>query len=224
MSRSHTILTDELSAYLRDVSLRDSDVLRRLREETAQSFDENIASMQISAEQGQFLAMLVRLIEARKTLEVGVFTGYSSLSVAMALPKDGKVIACDVSDQFTSIARRYWKEAGVDHKVDLRLGPALETLDALIAGGEAGTFDFAFIDADKANYENYYERALRLLRSGGLIAVDNVLWHGRVVDPQVNDPDTQAIRRFNARLHTDDRIDLSMLPVGDGLTLARKKR
>jgi predicted O-methyltransferase YrrM len=224
MSRSHTILTDELSAYLREVSLREPDVLRRLREETAQSFDENTASMQISPEQGQFLAMLVRLIDARNTLEVGVFTGYSSLSVALALPDGGKVVACDLSDRYTSIARRYWGEAGVAGKIDLRLGPALATLDALIAEGRAGSFDFAFIDADKRNYANYYERALQLLRPGGLIAVDNVLWHGRVVDPRENDGDTQAIREFNRSLHTDDRIDLSMLPIGDGVTLARKKR
>lgn len=206
--------------YMRRVTLREPDVLRRLREETASNPQVN---MQISPEQGQFMGLLMRLIGARRTLEVGVFTGYSSLSVALALPDDGRMIACDVSEEWTSVARRYWREAGVEHKIDLRLRPAVETLDGLIASGEAGRFDFAFIDADKGNYAHYFERALVLVRAGGLIAVDNVLWSGKVLDPEENDEDTRAIRAFNEQLHTDDRVWLSMLPVRDGLTLACKK-
>jgi len=206
--------------YMRRVTLREPDVLRRLREETASHPQ---ANMQISADQGQFMALLVRMLDARRTLEVGVFTGYSSLSVALALPDDGRIIACDINDEYTSVARRYWREAGVDRKIDLRLRPALETLDDLIATGQGNRFDFAFIDADKANYANYYERALVLVRPGGVIAVDNVLWYGRVIDEAVQDADTKAIRAFNEKLHADDRIWLSMLPVRDGLTLAVKK-
>src|SRR5437660_6229449 len=172
--------------------------------------------MQISPEQCQFMALLLHLIDARRTIEVGVFTGYSSLSVALALPDDGKVIACDVSEEWTSIARRYWREAGVANKIDLRLRPALETLDRLLADGRAGAFDFAFIDADKENYLNYYERCLRLVRPGGLIAIDNVLWHGDVIDPAKQDPDTRAIREFNERVSRDDRVWISMLPISDG--------
>jgi len=219
MSRTHTQLTDEMSDYLRQVTLREPDVLRRQREATDQRSD---ASMQTAPEQGQFLNLLARLTGARKTLEIGVFLGYSSTCVALALPPDGKVIACDRSEEFTAQARQLWREAGVENKIDLRLGPALETLDALIAAGETGTFDFAFIDADKANYLNYYERSLTLLRSGGLIVVDNVLWHGRVIDPTQNDADTQAIRGFNRTVQADQRVALSIIPLGDGLTLACK--
>jgi len=206
--------------YMRRVTLREPRVLQKLREETASHPQ---ANMQISPEQGQFLALLMQLLGGRKTLEIGVFTGYSSLAVALALPEDGRVIACDVNEEYTSVARRYWREAGVDRKIDLRLRPALETLDALIAGGEGGRFDFAFIDADKANYANYFERALVLVRAGGLIAIDNVLWYGKVIDPEVQDADTRAIRAFNEKLHGDERVWLSMLPVRDGLTLACKK-
>jgi len=206
--------------YMRRVTLREPRVLQKLREETASHPQ---ANMQISPEQGQFLALLMQLLGARKTLEIGVFTGYSSLAVALALPEDGRVIACDVNEEYTSVARRYWREAGVDRKIDLRLRLALETLDALIAGGEGGRFDFAFIDADKANYANYFERALVLVRAGGLIAIDNVLWYGKVIDPEVQDADTRAIRAFNEKLHGDERVWLSMLPVRDGLTLACKK-
>jgi len=213
-------VTPELADYIRDVSLREPDVLRRLREETA---NHPMVSMQISPEQGQFMALLVAMLNARRTLEIGVFTGYSSLAVALALPEDGRVIACDVSEEFTSIARRYWREAGVERKIDLRLRPAVQTLDDLIALGHGGGFDFAFIDADKANYANYYERCLTLIRPGGLIAVDNVLWSGKVADPSVDDEDTRAIRAFNLKLKTDDRIWLSMLPIRDGVTLACKK-
>jgi predicted O-methyltransferase YrrM len=221
MSTTHTNVTDELAAYIRRVSLREPDILRRLREYTAASVSE--ARMQINPEQGQFMQLLVELIGAKKTLEVGVFTGYSSLAVALALPADGKVIACDVSEQWTSIAREYWKEAGVANKIELNLAPAGATLDRLIADGQQGTFDFAFIDADKENYDLYYERALVLVRRGGLIAIDNVLWHSRVIDPSTNDADTIAIRAINEKLHADDRVTLSLLPIGDGLTLARKR-
>jgi predicted O-methyltransferase YrrM len=218
---SHSIsLTDTLYDYLHSVSLRESELQRRLREETA---EDPMARMQISPEQGQFMALLARLMGARRCIEVGVFTGYSSLAVALALPADGRIVACDVSEQWTSVARRYWAEAGVADRIDLRLAPALETLDALLAAGDGGTFDLAFIDADKTNYLGYYERVLALLRPGGLILVDNTLWSGRVADPEDADADTVALRHFNERLHRDERIDLSMLPVGDGLTLARKQ-
>jgi len=220
MPTSDLTIGDDLWEYMRRVTLREPDVLRRLREETA---SHPHANMQISPEQGQFMALLMHLIGARRTLEVGVFTGYSSLAVALALPDDGRVIACDVNEEWTSIARRYWREAGMDRKIDLRIRPALETLDDLIATGQGGRFDFAFIDADKHNYVNYYERALVLVRRGGLIAVDNVLWSGRVLDPDDDDADTRAIREFNEKLLTDDRVWLSMLPVRDGLTLACKK-
>jgi len=200
--------------------VRESDVARRLRDETQKL---PMAQMQIGPDQGQFLQLLVQLIGAKKTLEVGVFTGYSSLWVAMALPSGGRIVACDVSEEYTSVARRYWKEAGIDDKIELVLRPALETLDELIANGQAGTFDFAFIDADKSNYDNYYERALQLLRRGGLIAIDNTIWSGRVAKPEENDVDTVAIRKLNEKLHQDERVSLSMLTVGDGLTLAMKR-
>jgi len=206
--------------YIRRVTLREPEILRRLREETASHPQ---ANMQISAEQGQFMALLIHLLDARRTLEIGVFTGYSSLAVALALPDDGRIIACDVSEEYTAIARRYWREAGVERKIDLRLRPALETLDDLIATGQGNRFDFAFIDADKGNYANYYERALVLVRPGGLIAIDNVLWYGRPIDPAVQDSDTKAIRAFNEKLHRDERVWITMLPVRDGLTLASKK-
>jgi caffeoyl-CoA O-methyltransferase len=214
-------ITGALWDYMRRVTLREPPILQRLREETASHPQ---ATMQISPDQGQFMALLIHLLGARRTLEIGVFTGYSSLAVALALPDDGRIIACDVHEEWTSVARRYWREAGVEKKIDLRLRPALETLDALIAGGEGGRFDFAFIDADKGNYANYFERALVLVRPGGLIAIDNVLWNGRVIDPTVTDADTLAIRAFNEKLHGDERVWLSMLPVRDGLTLACKKQ
>lgn len=220
MSSAQTAVSDDLTRYIQDVSLREPEVLTRLRLETAKLPN---AIMQISPEQGQFMGMLIRLMGARLTLEVGVFTGYSSISVALALPDDGKIIACDVSEEYTSMARRYWREADVEKKVDLRLAPAVKTLDSLIAGGRSGTFDFAFIDADKENYDSYYERALQLLRPGGLIGIDNVLWHGKVLDDSIQDADTRAIRALNEKLHHDERVCLSMLPIGDGLTLARKR-
>ncbi|MCC6368137.1 MAG: class I SAM-dependent methyltransferase [Bryobacterales bacterium] len=220
MSFQHIQLTEPLLQYVRSVSDPEPAYLARLREETAR---DPHARMQITVEQGALMGMLVRLLGARKALEVGVFTGYSSLSVARALPPDGRLIACDVSDEWTSIARRYWKEAGLDHKIELHLRPAIETLDELLAAGHAGSFDFAFIDADKANYPHYYERALQLIRPGGLIAVDNVLWHSRVIDPSINDEDTRTIRAFNQDLATDARVHHCLVPLGDGITLALKK-
>lgn len=220
MSGKFLTLNERLYEYLQAVSLREPDILRRLRDETSAL---PMAQMQIAPEQGQFLALLVQLMNASKTLEVGVFTGYSSLCVALALPADGSVVACDVSEEWTRIARRYWAAAGVADKITLRLAPALETLDELIADGQAETFDFAFIDADKTNYESYYERALTLIRIGGLIAVDNVLWSGRVADAGEQEPDTLALRAFNQQLRQDERVALSMIPIADGLTLALKR-
>jgi caffeoyl-CoA O-methyltransferase len=221
MSKNTLGLDNQLYNYLLSVSLREPDILRQLREETA-SYP--MARMQISPEQGQFMALLVQLLGATKTLEVGVFTGYSSLCVALALPPNGKIVACDVSEEYTAIARRYWQAAGVADKIDLRLAPALETLDELLAAGQAESFDFAFIDADKGNYEGYYERSLQLIRPGGLIAIDNVLWSGRVADPQEQGNNTQVLRALNEKLHDDERITLSMVPIADGLTLALKRR
>ena len=221
MSRENIQLNRALETYIREISVREPDVLRRLREETRSTAH---ASMQISAAQGQFMAFLVELIGARRCLEVGTFTGYSALWVALALPPDGKIVACDVSEEWTSMARRYWAEAGVAHKIDLRLAPALETLDHLIAAGQSGTIDFAFIDADKSNYDAYYERALTLLRPGGVIGIDNVLWGGWAADASRRDRDTRAIRALNRKLHGDERVSLSLLPIGDGLTLAYKRR
>jgi caffeoyl-CoA O-methyltransferase len=213
-------LDDPLYDYLLSVSLREPEILLQLREETARLPN---ARMQISPEQGQFMALLVQLLGATKTLEIGVFTGYSSLCVALALPPNGKIVACDVSEEYTAVARRYWEAGGVAHKIDLRVAPALETLDELLAAGQAETFDFSFIDADKGNYEGYYERSLQLVRPGGLIAVDNVLWSGRVADSQNQDSSTKTIRAFNEKLHHDERVTLSLVPIADGLTLARKR-
>lgn len=219
MSSQHLQVNDLLAEYIRSSSSSEPGYLKRLREETLR---DPAARMQISPELGQLLGTLVRLMGARRCIEVGVFTGYSSISVARALPADGQLIACDVSEQWTSIARRYWAEAGVAGKIELRLAPALETLDSLLASGEAGKFDFVFIDADKANYAKYYDRAVELVRPGGLVAIDNVLWYGRVIDPAENDIDTVAIRGFNAKLAADPRVTVCMLPVGDGVTLAFK--
>ena len=219
MSR-HTIeLDDVLQRYLIDHSLREHSAQSALRAATASHAH---AGMQISPEQGQFMALLVRLIGARRALEIGVFTGYSALAVALALPEDGRLLACDISDEYTRVGRPFWQQAGVAQKIELRLAPALETLDAQLAEGASGSYDFAFIDADKSGYDAYYERCLRLLRPGGLIAIDNTLWGGAVARP-AQDADTEALQRLNAKLHQDQRIDLSLLPIGDGLTLARKR-
>jgi len=212
-------MNDALYEYLLSVSLRETEVLRRLRAETA---TDTMARMQSAPEQGQFMALLVQLIGARRCLEVGVYTGYSALWVAQALPPDGRIVACDTSEEWTSIARRYWAEAGVAGRIDLRLAPALATLQGLIDAGQAGSFDFAFIDADKENYANYYEAVLQLLRPGGLMAIDNTLWSGDVADPDKQDADTRAIRELNRQVHADERVAMSLLPVADGLTLALK--
>jgi caffeoyl-CoA O-methyltransferase len=212
-------LDDDVYRYLLDVSLRETPVMAKLRRRTA---EHPMAVMQIAPEQGQFMALLVKLIGARRCLEIGVFTGYSGLAVAAALPADGRIVACDVSEEFTAIAREYWALAGLAGKIDLRLAPALETLDGLLAEGQAGLYDFAFIDADKVNYQGYLDRSLALLRPGGLVAVDNTLWGGSLVEPNPDDADSQALDAFNRRLREDERVDISMLPIGDGLTLARK--
>jgi caffeoyl-CoA O-methyltransferase len=213
-------LTDDLYQYLLRSSVQETESLQRLRKETA-ALPAGI--MQIPPEQGQFLAFLVKAIGARRIIELGVFTGYSSLAMARAMPEDGRLIACDLSEEWTAIARRYWKEAGVAHKIDLRLAPAIRTLDALIAADEAGRYDLIFIDALKTEYQDYFERALVLLRAGGVAAIDNTLWDGRVLDEKDNDPLTLAIREFNARLARDARVHISMLVIGDGMTLALKK-
>lgn len=220
MSNRTIQLDSGLYEYLLSVSLREAPVLARLRAETAAHPKVN---MQIAPEQGQFMALLARLGGALRCVEVGVFTGYSSLAVALALPPGGRIVACDISEEYTAVARRYWALAGVEDRIDLRLAPALETLDALLEEGGAGAYDFGFIDADKEGYAGYYERMLQLLRPGGLVAVDNTLWNGAVADPAERDADTVAIRAFNERLHEDQRVDLSLVPIGDGLTLARKR-
>src|SRR5579883_3542390 len=209
MSARMLQMTPELARYLHEVSLREAEPMRRLREETARL---PMGMMQIGPEQGQFMALLVRLIGARRCLEIGTFTGYSALAVALALPPEGRVLCCDVNAQTTAVARRHWQAAGVGEKIELRLAPALETLDALIRDDQEGRFDFAFIDADKENYDGYYERVLRLLRSGGLLVIDNVLWGGDVADARQNDAETKALRALNRKLHHDERIDLSLLP------------
>ena len=219
MQKKDLGLDQQLYEYLLSVSVKEAEVLQKLREETASHPG---AIMQIAPEQGQFMALLVQLLGAKKTLEIGVFTGYSSLVTALALPAEGKIIACDIDEESTAIARRYWQQAGVADKIDLRIAPALETLDQLIEEGQTNTFDFAFIDADKRNYENYYEKALQLIRPRGLIAVDNVLWFGKVADPQDEDKRTVAIRAFNQKLARDERVKISLVPIADGLTLALK--
>ena len=219
MGKQTLNLSDAVYDYLLSNSLRETDVQAALRKET-DGMEWGI--MQISADQGQFMALLVKLIQATKIIEVGTFTGYSALAMAQAMPDSGKVIACDTSDEWTQIAQRYWKDAGVDHKIDLRLAPATETLQAMIDDGQSGSVDFSFIDADKTNYTNYYEMCLQLTRPGGLIAIDNVLWGGSVADPNDQQEDTIAIRQFNQALHNDDRVDISLVPIGDGVTLARK--
>jgi predicted O-methyltransferase YrrM len=220
MSVATITMTEALYGYMLKTTLREPELLARLRAETAALPS---AGMQISPEQGQLMSLLIELIGARRALEVGVFTGYSSTVVALALPADGKLVACDVSAEWTDIARRYWREAGVESKIELRVQPALQTLDALLATGHAGTFDFAFIDADKTGYDAYYERCLTLLRGGGLIAVDNTLWSGAVADEADQRESTRAIRALNVKITADARVTTSLLPIGDGLYLARKR-
>jgi predicted O-methyltransferase YrrM len=211
--------TEELRNYVERFGAREHPALRHCREETAKLSN---ANMQIAPEQGAFLALLARLVGARLALEIGTFTGYSALSVALALPEDGRVVALDVSKDYTDRARRYWKEAGQENRIDLRLGPGLESLDRMIAAGE-GPFDMAFIDADKQNYDSYYEHVLLLLRPGGVIALDNMLWSGAVADLSINDPETRALRALNAKIQADERVDMALATIADGVMLARKR-
>lgn len=220
MSSRNGFIETHIYDYILTNSLRDRALFRRLRQETQAM---PMGGMQISPDQGQFMGLLVELIDAKRIVEVGTFTGYSSLALALALPADGRLIACDVSAEFTRVAQRYWQEAGVADKIELRLGPAVGTLDGMLAAGEAGCFDMAFIDADKENYDAYYERCLQLLRPGGLILIDNVLWGGRPADANVRDESTAAIRALNAKICADERVTASLLSIGDGLTLARKR-
>jgi O-methyltransferase len=218
---SRTIAVDDtLYEYILAHSVREPAILARLRVATRALPD---AGMQISPEQGQFMALLVKLISARRCIEVGTFTGYSSLAVALALPVDGTLVTCDVNAQTTAIARQYWREAGVETRIELQLQPALQTLTQLLATGSAGTFDFAFIDADKTAYRAYYDKLFELVRPGGLIAVDNTLWDGAVADPSRTDANTVALRAFNDYVHADERVDMALVPIGDGLTLVRKR-
>ncbi|KPK26584.1 MAG: SAM-dependent methyltransferase [Desulfobacterales bacterium SG8_35_2] len=218
MSNKTLCITDKLYDYMLSVSLREPHVLRELRVDTAQ--DEN-ANMQIAPEQGQFMALLVKMLGAKRTLDIGVYTGYSSLCIGLALPREGRVIACDINREWTDMAKRYWRRAGVEEKIELHLGPAQQTLEGLLGKGR-DSFDFAFIDADKINYDVYYEYCLQLIRSGGLIAIDNVLWDGAVADAAKNDDDTMAIRALNRKIHADPRVEISLVPIADGLVLARK--
>jgi predicted O-methyltransferase YrrM len=222
MSPRTTGLSDALYGYLLDASLREAPILARLRQETQHAVAAQ-AGMQIAPEQGQFMALLARLVGAKRLIEVGTFTGYSALAVMLALPAEARLLCCDVNAEWTSIARRYWAEAGLAERIELRLAPALDTLAGLARDGWSGTVDMIFVDADKTNYPAYCEAAIDLLRPGGLLLVDNVLWHGQVADPADRSASTEAIRRTNAMLRDDKRIDVSLLPVGDGLTLARKR-
>lgn len=220
MSTRNAYISEQLYDYLLQNSLREDPILSELRTRTAELPN---AGMQISPDQGQFMALLAKTMGAKKCLEVGVFTGYSSSVVAKALPDDGKIVACDVSEEYTAIAREFWQKANISHKIDLKIGPAVKTLDQLIAQGNENSFDMAFIDADKDNYDTYYESALKLVRQNGLILIDNVLWGGRAADPEHNEETTRIIRTLNAKLQKDDRIDVSLLSIGDGLTIARKR-
>ena len=219
MSNKTLNLDSHLYEYFLSVSLQEAEILQQLRAETAKL---PMGRMQIAPEQGQFMALLIQLMRAKKALEIGVFTGYSSTAIALALPSDGKLIACDIDEKYTNIARRYWQQAGIANKIDLHLAPATETLEQLIARGEAGTFDFVFIDADKRSYDTYYEKSLQLVRPGGLITIDNVFWSGKVADSEIQDNRTKIIRALNKKIHQDTRVNLSLVPIGDGLTLAMK--
>lgn len=220
MSSRTLQVTPQIHDYLATQTLREPEVLSELRRETSRL---PAASMQTSAEQAQFMRLLVEILGARRTIEVGVFTGYSTISVALGLPPDGRIVACDISEEYTQVARRYFARAGVADKIELHIAPASSTLQALVDGGGASTFDFAYIDADKEGYPDYYERCLGLLRPGGVVAIDNALWSGKVADPSADDADTRAIRELNARVRDDQRVSMSLLPVGDGLLLARKR-
>jgi predicted O-methyltransferase YrrM len=220
MTKKSVSLTESLYAYLISVSLREHEVLQQIRTETE---DHPFSSMQIAPDQGQFMALLVQLMQARNILEIGVFTGYSSTCLALALPPEGRLTACDISKKYTDVARGYWEKAGITEKIELRVGTALETLARLCEEGRQNSYDMAFIDADKVNYDNYYEKALQLLRPGGLLLIDNVLWQGKVADATYCDEDTAAIRNLNAKIQNDTRVNISLLAIADGLTLALKR-
>jgi len=220
MSNRTLNLTEPAYEYLLANSLREPDILQQLREETLKL---EMGLMQISPEQGQFFSLLVKLLDIKNIIEVGVFTGYSSLALALALPDDGHIVACDINEEWTNVAKQYWQRAGVTEKIELHLGHAIDTLNGLLEHGQAGQYDFAFIDADKTSYKDYYEACLKLIRPGGLIIIDNVLWGGSVADPEDQTEDTRAIRELNAFIHKDPRVDMSLLPVGDGLSLVRRK-
>jgi len=220
MSNRTLEIDDRLYRYLIEHSLRETPVMGELR---ALTLEHELARMQIAPEQGQFMALLAELIGARQAIEIGTFTGYSALCLAQAMPADGRLICCDTSEEWTDVARPYWERAGVIERIDLRIAPASETLDALIRGGETSRFDLAFIDADKTGYLSYFERCLELLRPGGLVMLDNTLWGGSVADPTNQEEDTLALRELNDRLHEDPRVSISLVPIGDGLTLARKR-
>lgn len=220
MTRKHLNITDEIYDYLLSASLDETDIERELRDLTAKH---KLAMMQVAPEQAQFMGLLIKMLNARRVIEIGVFTGYSSLRMARALPADGIIIACDISEEYTNIAREFWEKAGVTGKIQLEIAPATETLDQLITSGDQASYDFIFIDADKAEYQDYYERALILLRTGGVIMVDNVLWYGKPADSKENDKDTRSIREFNRLLKHDKRVSISMLPIADGITLAVKR-
>ncbi|NEQ68496.1 MAG: SAM-dependent methyltransferase [Symploca sp. SIO2D2] len=219
MGKAAVDSNEKLYEYLVSVSLRDSDLKRRLREQTAEMPQ---GGMQITPEQGQFMALLAQVMGAKKCLEIGTFTGYSALCVAEVLPEEGKIIALDCSAEWTDIARKYWEEAGVSDKIDLRIGSGRTLIDAIVDNGELDTFDMVFIDADKAAYDHYYEQSLKLLRSGGLILLDNMLWGGRVIKPWLQDEDTVAIRALNEKIRDDKRVDPCLTMIGDGLFMARK--
>ncbi|MBV8636956.1 MAG: class I SAM-dependent methyltransferase [Candidatus Eremiobacteraeota bacterium] len=219
MTARSAFLDERVQEYIVEATVDEHPVLARLRAETAPMPG---AGMQIGADQGRFMQFLAQTIGARRYVEVGVFTGYSSLAMALALPADGKILACDINESYTAIARRYWREAGVEAKIDLRVGPAVQTLDEALRS-EPESYDLAFIDADKESVDAYYERCLGLLRTGGIIMIDNVLWSGRVADPSENDEDTTALRAINAKASHDSRVDAVLLSIGDGLLLARKR-
>lgn len=219
MGKPSITLDENLYDYLLSVSLRDSEINQALREKTNL---QEMSMMQISPDQGQFMSMLIKLIRAKRIIEIGTFTGYSTLCMAQSLPDDGYIVACDISEEWTNIAKPFWKQAGVEGKIDLRIAPALDTLNQLIEQNNAGKFDFAFIDADKVNQLAYYELCLNLIKTGGLIAIDNTLWGGSVADKQNNEESTIAIREFNEFVYHDKRVDISLIPIGDGLTLAQK--
>ncbi|MBU2711461.1 O-methyltransferase [Zooshikella harenae] len=215
----HVETNQTILNYIRDNSLRESSILKALRDETGEMPECN---MQIMPEQGQFMALLTKITHAQKALEIGVFTGYSTLCVAQALPEDGLLIGCDINEEWVNIGRRYWHEAGIDHKIKTMIGDAKSSLTSLLDEGLAGTFDIAFIDADKENYDSYYESALQLIKKGGLLILDNTLWSGAVADPSIEDEETTSLRQINKKLHHDNRVELSFLPFADGLTLALK--